>query len=367
MTKVIETRFQKFALFSDIHFGKTKDSIIKLRTSVDFIKWFLERCEENKVDAVIFGGDWFDNRSNISVATLNIAYDYLKKIAIKYPVFMIVGNHDSTLKNTIKVNSLNQFNEIPNVTIIDEPTIVQSSAGREILLCPWDTNISVIDKMYDCVIGHFEFAGAETAGLNIQESSNVTINDLTKNVPLVFSGHFHIRKEYAYGDRKLITIGSPFELDWGDYGNKKGIYFYDSPTRTYTFIENIISPCHVKIHWSLIQKDPNIICEGIVKNNYVRLIVDEKFKYSDLLKTQDKINQLNPIRCCDTEFMFSGSNEDLDSIDINSDIEIKMTNLDYIKKFISKMEDRYFDVDVSKEKLSEMATQYYRIIEERAE
>lgn len=341
------------AIFSDIHFGKSKDSLIKLRTSANYMEWFMEQCEKQDVKLVIFGGDWFDNRISINVSTLNVAYEYLKKLAEKYPLIIIVGNHDTTLKRTNKINSLAPFNQIANIKVVDELTVL----NNKILLAPWNVDIKNIKEQFEFVVGHFEFNGAMTPGL-CTINSPYNISDLAVLSPLIFSGHYHIHKIYPYGDSTLITVGNTFEQDWGDYENEKGFYIYNTTTHIYNFVKNTISPIHIKYYWSRLKSGSQKLLETEIKGNYIKLIVDEKFTYDEVMKLSNEINQLAPLRNCELDFIFSISNE-LNKMDFSSDGEdIKMTKFEYIKKFITKLDEKLFD-DINKDKLTEMAQQYY--------
>ena len=47
-------------------------------------------------------------------------------------------------------------------------------------------------------------------------------------------GHFH----YKNGDSTITYLGTPWELMWSDYGDRKGFYIFDTDTRTSEFIPN---------------------------------------------------------------------------------------------------------------------------------
>ena len=128
--KYISCPHNNFAIFSDIHFGKSKDDSVKNETAVKYIKWFVDHCQ-SETDAVIFCGDWFDNRNSLSIETINIAYDCLKKIASEFPIYMILGNHDTNLKSTNEVNSIRPFSDIKNITLIDNEVTILNIFGKE--------------------------------------------------------------------------------------------------------------------------------------------------------------------------------------------------------------------------------------------
>ena len=242
---------QKIALFSDIHWGINSDNIVKLQNTQMFMKFFIKELYKRKIKDVFFLGDFFENRTSVNVQTMNIAYNNLKKLCEYFNVYMILGNHDLFLKNSRKIQSIKPFREIKNLTIISDSTEIDFN-GRSAMLCPWDTELSEL-KNYDFMLGHFAMSGAELCG-SIYTKGKYTMKDLTDISPLVFSGHFHIRKEYLTKNGKVITIGNPLQMTWGDYDNSKGFYILDTQTREYEFIENIDAPVYNKILWSEVRE-----------------------------------------------------------------------------------------------------------------
>lgn len=372
--KTLSKNYSKIAFFTDIHFGKSKDSVLKLETCEKFIDWFCGELKSNSVDAAIFCGDWFDNRNSISVVTMNYAYNCLKKIAEVCPIYMIVGNHDSSLKTGLGLNSLRQFNDIENVEIVQDNLILEAGKDCRILLCPWDKYFDLPDEMrlqrsVDILTGHFEFNGAALIN-SVFDKSAFGIGDLAKISPLVFSGHFHVHKEYATDNGKIVVIGSPLELEWGDIDNQKGYYLLDCRNKSYTFVPNTLSPIHVKLYLSRLKTCPDYLATEKVTGNYVKLLIDEKFEYEDLTKAIEKINALNPLRACFIEYLYTMSfdspitdPENLETIATTVE-NLEMGIFEYVKKYINCMDDSYFE-ESSKERIITLAETYFTETEKR--
>jgi len=73
-------------------------------------------------------------------------------------VKMIVGNHDSFMKNTLDINSIKMFSDIDRVQIIDTPTEA-SINGNLSLLIPWLGDLSQFkNNRYDMLFGHFDIS-----------------------------------------------------------------------------------------------------------------------------------------------------------------------------------------------------------------
>ena len=79
--KEITISSDKIALLSDVHWGKSRDSDVKLKVLNDYFDWYIQLLRNKGIDTVIFLGDWFDNRNLISVKTTNQAYEILKKFS----------------------------------------------------------------------------------------------------------------------------------------------------------------------------------------------------------------------------------------------------------------------------------------------
>jgi DNA repair exonuclease SbcCD nuclease subunit len=103
--------------------------------------------------------------------------------------------------------------------------------------------------------------------------------DLLKKSNLIMSGHFHLRDERKYDNGTIIYVGNPFEMDFGDTGSTKGIYFLDIEKMTYDFVENNLSPKHKKISLTELTNTKNITSSDInqmINGNFVKFVVDKK-------------------------------------------------------------------------------------------
>lgn len=350
------TNVKKIGVISDIHWGKSRDSQIKLKITEDYINWFKSEVKNKNLDLVIFCGDWFDNRNSIAISTMYKSYYCLKSLSEIVPVILIVGNHDTTLKRSIEINSLEHFKEIPNVWIVchTEELELDDKIG---LLCPWEDSLEGSLSKYDFMFGHFEFNGAALPGYTFS-GCNINLSTLANISPLIFGGHFHIRKEYAMKKSKLITVGSPFELSWGDYQNTKGYYILDVKTRSYEFCENTISPKHIKYYWSKIKSEKEKILKKDVKGNWVRLVIDEKYDFEKIIKILNTINLKEPIKPCEPEYLYNVNPSIIDLDVINSDAKITMSKLEYIKKYLNKMDNEVFN-DIDRQSVVDLIEQYY--------
>lgn len=360
--RIVENRI---GIFTDIHWGKSRDNVRKLKNADDFIDNFIDEMKKRKIKVVFFLGDWFDHRNSVNVNTGNMAYEAIKKLCKHFKVYMILGNHDTYYKHSVEVNSIKPYESLNNLTIISKTTECEVN-GKRLLLCPWGFDFSKYKKSeYDCIMGHFEPNGATltASSSNIMSGSIYSMNDLTQIAPVVLSGHFHVRKSYNTPSGIFESLGCPLELDWGDYQNTKGMYVYDISKNEMEFIENTFSPKHIKYHWSKLKKGLEDLSKETIKNNYIKVIVDDKYKYEDIMKIMDAIQALEPISS-EPEFIFSINKDLLSDIDMKSNTKLKYTKLEYIIKYIEKMNtDEGLIEGVNKENLMIRATEYYKKVE----
>jgi len=353
LRKMMKIKSKKISLFTDIHWGHNKDNVNKLKYTQEFVKYFIKENKKRDIDTVFFLGDFFDNQNSINIQTMNVAYANLKMLCKFFHVYMILGNHDLFLKDNTKIHSIKPFSEIPNLKIISENTIVDFN-GKSGMLCPW--GFETIDKDLDYLFGHFNFNGAELCG-SIFNGGNYSMADLNKIAPLVFSGHFHIRKEYHTKHGKIITLGNPLEKDWGDYNNTKGFYILDTQTSEYEFIENTFSPKHLKILWSE-KYDINF---DIIKDNYIKLVVDEEYQYQDVLGILNEIKLHNPLTA-NIEYIFSVNKNLLGEIKVSKK-EINMDKISYIHKFLDSME-KQVEQEIDWTSVKNRTEEYYKAVGE---
>lgn len=326
-------------LFSDFHWGKGRDNEVKLESNDVFIDWMIGKCKLNKISTVIFTGDWFDNRNSISVKTSYMAYKSVERIsAAGLKLIMLVGNHDAYLKDSISINSISAYKNIDNVYIIEKYEEI-SICGNRVGIVPWEEQ-SGLNGSYACIFGHFEFMGAKLTANNVLEHG-INPGDLLKFSPMIYSGHIHYRNDYQYKNGKIMTVGCPLPLDWGDCGNEKGVYIIDGNDFSYSFIKNDCNAEYKKIYLSQLPKGLDE-----VSGNYIKLVIDKECDFDKVLKIVGRINEMKPIVQCETEFLYSSkikldeatgkAVEDMNGSSVN----------DYVEEYIS--ENKFEGLDMVK-------------------
>lgn len=346
----------KILVFSDIHFGEQLNSPLKLDIAKKNIEFITNIVQEQGIKDIVFCGDWFHSRNSISVNTFFQSYEALKNMMEQLPdakLYMIVGNHDSYYKNTIKVHSLKSFEQISNVVVIDKP-IKEIICGKSCLLAPWGTDIQQYkNKNFDLAFGHFDPNGAVLTGA-ISSGCAYGMEDLTDIAPLVFSGHYHISKSYPTEKGEVLMVGSPSQQNWGDIGTKRGCYIYDTKKEEYSFIENTQAPIHNKFLYSEMIETKKLPPKSEIENNFIKLIIDCAYKYPTIQKLLEQLQKAKPCTL-EPEYYYT----DQVKLNLNNTTEKKhiKTHAEYIEDYVlNKMEDIE---GIKKDKLLELVMSIY--------
>jgi DNA repair exonuclease SbcCD nuclease subunit len=323
----------KWAIFTDLHLGVHQNSSSWHKIALDWADWFIADLKEKGITQIIFTGDFFHSRSEISVSTIHVAAEFISKFS-DFDIKMIVGNHDSYYKQKADVHSLSILNGYKNIQVFDTVTNL-AIGGRKVCFCPWGFEYDKIEKS-DLLFGHFEI---ETFKMNAHKLCDVGSKpkDLLKKAPLVFSGHFHLNEERQYDEGTIVYVGSPFQLDFGERDCKKGYYLFDFSSMQYEFVENKQSPTHRKLLLSdLLVKDK--IDENkldILQNNFVKLVVDVNVEQKLVDNLIHLINSKSPASMTVDPLVsydiMDQENTDLSGVDIGKAI-VEFVNLLDIKE-----------------------------------
>ncbi len=259
---------------------------------MDWAEWFVKELKSRDIRDVVFCGDYFHTRDEVSVDSLHFGVKLLELFS-DFNLTMIVGNHDCFLKDSSDVNSLSPFKGWKNVKVVDKVFTVDSH-DKKINFIPWGIKLNDI-PVCDVTFGHFEITMFKMNSFALCEDGFVA-EDLLKKSPSVFSGHFHLRDEKYYDMGRIVYVGNPFQTDYNDAGSTKGFYLWDVESDEIEFVENKKSPKHNNIQLS------HLISEGSInqnvvelfENNLVKLKIDRKITTDDMEFILNKLRALHP-------------------------------------------------------------------------
>ena len=292
----------KIALISDIHFGCRNNSEKYLTVMKNFfLDTLVKTLKEHNIDDLRILGDLFDNRNNVNIRTMNTVLYIFREINKRLPnltINILLGNHDIYYHNRIDINSVECLREIPNINIIDKVT-EEVIDGKRIITVPWLVKESEVysdfiravksKTKYDLCLGHFEIKDFEMVR-GIKDETGLD-HDIFSNFTKVYSGHYHIRNTI----KNMSYLGCPYQLTWNDYGDVKGIHIYDVSQERETFIPNEDSPCFIRLTMEDIKAKNKMLIDKI-PNNFVKLVIEKKYRESFIIKVINKIENMNPMR-----------------------------------------------------------------------
>lgn len=215
--------FQRAAVFTDIHFGKSNNSIQHNEDCLNYIKWFIEMAQLEDCETAIFCGDWHHNRSTTNSLTLQYTLRALELLNMSFVnVYFIVGNHDLFYRNNRDVSSVAFAQYLPNIKLINNTVTLD-----DVTFCSWlveNEHIGLRQIRSKYCFGHFELGGFKLNNSLImpQHDGHIALDDLG-GFEHVFSGHYHKRQSKIASSGTHITyFGNCFPHDYGDVDEESG-------------------------------------------------------------------------------------------------------------------------------------------------
>jgi DNA repair exonuclease SbcCD nuclease subunit len=344
---MMEINEKEIAIFSDLHLGVHGNSTKWHDITLEWVTWIKDELNDKKIKTIFFLGDWFDNRSEIAVNTLDVSSKVLD-ILKDFKLIMITGNHDQFFKYRTDVHSLSILKGRENVTILDKPSYITVN-GKKCVFIPWGYNLSDIEPG-DCCFGHLE---VELFNMNnsVICEHGIKIPELLSKYKLSFSGHFHTRSEKAFKEGKIVYVGNPFATTFNDTDNQKGYYILNTDTLNYSFFGNSVSPKYYKLLLSNIIKEEGITTnlKNIFCNNFITIKIDKNVSSDDMHTLQTVFSQLKAEQIVydyDTSYnkiQNDTADQDFSGVDIPLAFEqfIQMLDIDDKKMMVEFMVDLY--------------------------
>ena len=325
----------KIGCFSDIHLGIYHDDKTWHDIILNFAKWASDFYKKNNIKDIFIPGDIFHNRNEIGVETLHIAkqfFDYFKD----FNVYISAGNHDSFLKHESIINSISIFDGWNNIKIIDKECLTVNTENKKICFVPWGTPIDEIPNC-DIIFGHFEINSFYMNNYKVCEKG-INSSDLFKKSKFIISGHFHKKDFREYKNGKILYVGSPYQQNFGDVLDERGIYIIDLDTENYVFYKNNISPEHIKINISDLVE--NKIDETKINKNIIKLIIDKNIDHDKIISYKDNVFKKTPL-IFKTEYQISE--------DLNTNISTEQFSFDE-NNFLKDIEEYLNKTDIEHKK-----------------
>lgn len=337
----------KIACISDLHYGIHQNSSVWHTICFDHAKWFKQQLIDQNIHDIIIAGDVYHNRNEISVNTIHVV-NRIFKLWQDFNIIIIPGNHDAFYKDRSDIHSLGLLDGWDNITVLDQPTSFVSNS-KTLGFCPWAGDLNLLPRC-DVIFGHFAINNFKIAPTKICESG-IEPDTLLDKAQLIITGHFHTSDERVYKKGKIRYLGCPYEMYWSDYGDKKGFFILNTNDLNLSFVENKVSPKHVRIRLT------NLINEGkindnIVKdinNNIVSFMIDKEVDLDKLELLSTKLRSFDPLSFkVDYEYMskeidISSLSANMRGVDIPSSINefVNLLEIEYKQEVIDYVTDLY--------------------------
>lgn len=179
--------------------------------------------EDRKPDFVVVLGDVLDRHESIHVNPLTRATSFLKGIAQRAPIYVLIGNHDRPNNSTFltDVHPFVALNEWVNTVIIDKTKDV--TIGEHLFsFVPYVPPGRFLEalgsserenwKSARVIFAHQEFKGAKMGAVISTEGDSWEMD-----WPLVISGHIH---DYDHLQENIYYAGTPIQHAFGDRDDK---------------------------------------------------------------------------------------------------------------------------------------------------
>tara|TARA_A100001201_G_scaffold141270_4_gene136284 strand:- start:3421 stop:4482 length:1062 start_codon:yes stop_codon:yes gene_type:complete len=330
----INFKQSKICCISDIHLGVHQNNNNWHKILIEWATWLDKELKKKKIFDIMICGDLFHYRDEIAVNSLQVAKQFFD-ILEDYNIVMITGNHDCYYKDTSTVNSLSLFGGWKNITVIDTLT-VDDIFDKRVSFVPWGVNVKDIPKC-DLVFGHFELTDFKMNNFKICDHGDSPESLLNKS-KMIITGHFHLRSERKYDEGKILYLGNPFQMDFGDAESRKGYYILDfDDIQNPKFTENKISPKHIKLLLSDLIKHDGVTPElkQLIKGNIIKLVIDKNIQGDDLDIIMICLNNLKPFSITvDYEINFN-------KFSVEGELDFEYSGVDYestITEFVTMLD-----------------------------
>jgi DNA repair exonuclease SbcCD nuclease subunit len=324
--------FKKAAIFTDIHFGQKSNSTIHNNDCLDFIHWFIEKALDANCETCIFLGDYFDNRNNINLLTLNYGLQGMRLLNDAFKkVYIIPGNHDNYYKDNRLVNSISWANYLSNIEIINE-----WSNRDGVIFAPWlvqDEYKKISESSGDYIFGHFELPNFLMNAKFVMPDLGLIHDSQFSRISSVYSGHFHKRQHRS----NITYIGNAFPLNFGDADDDdRGMMILPYNEKP-QFINWEESPKYRVVHISDLVINP---AQYLLNKSYINLILDNDVSYEEAIYLKETLAAEYNIRKMSLVYM----KKTLDNNNLTNNANITFQSVDNIvQSQLSSIESTFYN------------------------
>ena len=244
----------KTLIWSDLHshnYREFSESIdgknSRLLDCCNVISELRKFADENEIDKIIFAGDLFHLKNNLSSEVIKLTMDALDNLVKDREMVVLPGNHDYTMWSSkpILLELFQQYITSGVVSVIQVPMWLDN-----IYYEPYTRNINELNERLknletesdSIFFGHQDMIGIYYGGHQVTRGLDPKI--LADKFKWSFVGHYHKPTEITSDshEKRIISIGAPLQHCFGDSGQKRGWWVCDDEGDFVEFHEYIDAP-----------------------------------------------------------------------------------------------------------------------------
>lgn len=158
-------------------------------------------------------------------------------------------------------------------------------------------------------------------------------------------------------------LGSPLQLNWGEYNRPKYIYTLDVVSEKLEPIENQVNSKFQKIYYSSMEnnKYSSKKLQKLVKHNFIKFVIDKTYQFDNVLKYSDIIKNYKPISL-EIQYLISLTS---DIISQSTEQMVKSSskdNKEYLHQYIQQIYKplKQADDSINLQTLQQLVDTYYK-------
>ena len=263
--------FDEFRQWSTLESGFNS----RLLDQIKVIAAIGKLIEDRGIENVFFLGDLFNSfSSSLPKSVYNAAYYFMKTLAERANLFVIVGNHDVWRG----LHILDPYREMENVNIVMGPITNYAIEGHRVDMIPWGFELPPRDKRGDVLMAHVEVKGAVMNATGIRTTDGITQSSL-EGYKYVFLGHYHERQilDVPHADWAGY-IGSVMQINMSSSPDSKGVTLVEGTgelSRTLEVSQIDVPSPRIWTRTIVAQEQVPEIVDLIKERDYWRLTVTE--------------------------------------------------------------------------------------------
>ena len=228
-----------------------------------------ESALKQKVDCVIFLGDFTHLKNNVDSQVIKILGYELGQMAINFPIYILPGNHDFRLwgSEPALLEVFEDMNDRIHIlekgweTIFDHEFYCLPYTRKNVGL---NEELNELDTEPDTIfLGHKDIIGVKYGKFLVEKGLNAQM--LSKKFRLSLIGHFHSMHSV---ESNVFSVGAPMQHNFSDTGEARGWWVLDTVDMSMEFVTNTFTPSFFDIKKS---EDSNDKLPGDPENDFYRI------------------------------------------------------------------------------------------------